>query len=1707
MFDFCFFSQPLFRMRIGSRSNQEEEEREKGTRRLLSFPPVGPLIHSLFSPSSQLTASSILYLFFFFCPVRWFILDRLADVLFNPRALLFLSPSQVEEKKKKKKKWKHHLCIRMMLPPSIDRSDFGAQRLRELEEQQMNLHFLCEAALREDDDEDGGEVHLPSPPMPRSRQPSTPKQTTRKYSPPAGDHPNRDLLTGEVESFSSSVSDEFFRKRAITPSPRNGMYGDGTVATPSPFHDESAPRQPSNTSHTATTSTRLHVDGTINEMGRTVDGTSRNSPSLRRSHQRPPPPPPPPLDDSDSSDGGAAEAPRYSGTAPPAPAGFNSTFQEAYRKYCVGEPLKIGAARHVSALSSLNHNTLETPRSCSALSATRSSVRQTVEAAYKKYLTPPSLDTSSVRPCAPRLSSDLDSQPKRAYNAAAAPPPPSVPSVTVPYQPSSRSASEQSDLSTYSKTAATIAKWRKVLYAGAGSHPQDTSETGLQSQWELPPGEPTQQLQPPLSPTDSRSISSVSAVVDGRRYTTAKGLMEREERKIRKYFNHNSARKEEEEWNLSNALSHVEHRRQHRLDPPLPSPASSRGSISPIHPYSDGGAPDGLVDDYTRPSQRGVPPLVDGDSEFFDADPVRSLLLHPRHSGGIPPPSPSSQASSQLYPCAGETTGELVSRENEEALQLEVQKTREKAEALARHLVKALEEKRKLQEDLAQMELQMSGGSGHLVVTEVDDPPATAGVQAALRTKERELTIYEEEIERLNGLVKQQQQQLQHHAAPTVVLAAQAAAAAEVDAAINEVGVAHLSQRRAEERAEKLATELESAVNVIYTLDGRVAELQKAAMAQQVAEMRASAFASASVDRDQQNNVGPVREGAEKEALVELIRRAEGLLHQSDAASRYTAKHLASLQRTCQELRRQLQEKGGEVEELQDQCNALRRDKNVLRLYGAQWLQQLQDVQADAEVIADIVRTSKKDAESIVIGSLTADSLLATSLSTLEDVTPIRDHASSSRHFAELVMRDMHAVARYLAALRRMNIGDREGYAMLERLASGRQLLLGDEDDDDEPTLLAAPAREVIQQKRQFVLDAVEEALRAQREENALREHRGEGTHSGAAQLQLQLDTETEAEELIVSNPPSVRESSPLPVHESVARAAPFPHTSSTSDTHSRERSTTARPDAVSHMRRPMASLEQDEGRLGCHRSPSRSAAQPKGASTPSKRRHRDDDDEPTLPFFGAGPGARSSAAPTPVNATLPPEEAPAPTAAGPRGGSEAVPSPPQTPSAVIVSVTSPSTSAALPTAALPTDEQPRASPFSTPSRSDLPATRAGPGGSVGPSASSAGLPQLQRSSTLTPSRIEGSTPPSPSMRRTPLKSNAGMMATAQPLEPQHRSEPAPMRSSSGGAPQRPLSPVPATQPAMTPSRDDLSPPAPESVDSTPIARLSGASLATATPVSGSAITAVAPPSTGVAPSAQSETLTQQPASVPDVVAPGPATPTSMPATLRRRLDEPAKPAVTTLPEPACGNPFGEMSQPAEPPSAPGMAHKPDDLGHRRGGSARPASEAPTAPSQLPAPAPAAAAPVAVSNTIPLTSATPVGAASPPPPALSPPDTGAAAESLRLPPRPFTKPVQQQRVALKPRAVLREGNAADGQLTPANVSTDSAAAEALTLSPIVGQQNRSASALSINSMHQGDGSSLDSSIAAGAVHPTGGDAKRKEDVAKILERLRAAKKN
>lgn len=305
------------------------------------------------------------------------------------------------------------------------------------------------------------------------------------------------------------------------------------------------------------------------------------------------------------------------------------------------------------------------------------------------------------------------------------------------------------------------------------------------------------------------------------------------------------------------------------------------------------------------------------------------------------------------------------------------------------------------------------------------------------------------------------------------------------------------------------------------------------------------------------------------------------------------------------------------------------------------------------------------------------------------NVPVLREFNSTTRHFASVVIHDMKAVARYLSALQRMQIGEKEGYGMLERLANGKPLLLWEEeeeDQDDGPHLqfeerpasassivsqLAPPASFLIQQKKQFVLQAVEEALRVQKE--------GSGSPTPIRERLLEESSEeaveAEALEMGETSPPNAtRASSPNPTvvmdlkpfshphgeGEGGAAHPPLPSHRLFSDApgsesrerwseevperysiSSRERSTTAKPAESmdrprdgsaassmallasvmrkSHPPLPPSSVSTTTATAMVKvASPTEAATPPSSPAHSSKR--EEDFDEPSLPFFGNAP-------------------------------------------------------------------------------------------------------------------------------------------------------------------------------------------------------------------------------------------------------------------------------------------------------------------------------------------------------------------------------------------------------------------------------------------------------------------------------------------------------
>lgn len=987
-----------------------------------------------------------------------------------------------------------------MLPPSIDRSEFNSQT------------YLAEPVPRYDADyayrQSHSRVLSRSRPSAARASPSL-RAESRHISPPLPQ-----CESGEIHSYSPSPSHDSMRRRQHTPSPSYGIVApDGTVATPSPYSESSRLGSQLRSSEGRDTFEDFTHGTNLNHQG-----TSRPSPSVphRRGHL-----PPPPVEHTKlrRSPRRSLPPPQAEESAAPKP---EPTFEQMYRKYLMDPVEQAKRVGTVARQHPYDRSTalLAAPSSTSSVaSGARYGAKYVPGAASKRYLATPHSTSRTANACTPPQPSK---QTAPFYHS------------TPTSSASTRSVSEQSNYSNHSKAAAAISKWRKVLYAGP-SHVDPVTTGGAK---ELD-GEYRPELMSPCGQSaDSRSLSSASLGIN--RDNKAVALLENEERRAKRYFESDLRPKGDVdgagEWGVMSArelagrlreggkpvrgelTAAALHRNEQLAAPSLSTNArTNQGALGTSYWRQAADQP------HSQPAHAegsGSPRCVlDGldPNECFDDD-VPSLpcsRLSQRKNVNAPDLSvgmlgKAALGRSMVSPAPDsidEDNGALVVTPEAEALMLEVQQTREKAENLARHLVRTLEEKRQLQIALAQKE------------TEKTAAPLSDGLHAALRTKEKEMQIYEEEIDRLQGLLQQKQ--------ATLPAGMSAEAAAEAQKAVQQ---ALLSQRKAEERSTQLASELESAVGVICSLDGRVAELQKGVVANQLGEIKSR--------RSQER----CEEGVnDQQALIALIHQAESLLHASDANSSHTAVYLASLQSTCHDLRRQLEERGGVVDDLRRECTELHRDKEILRLYGAQWLQQLQDVKADAEVIAEIVRTAKSDAEQVVADSIHTDSVLTASAESMEaSITQtIQDYNASSRQFASIVIQDMKAVARYLSALRRMNIGEKEGFMMLERLASGKPLLLLEEDEDggEEPSLgtLAEPARELLEQKKQFVYDAVKEAI--------------------------QPSPKKTAEELVVLRPaPAVdpREASPAPVLQE--KANPSVSRPSGSVSLQRERSTTAKP-------------------------------------------------------------------------------------------------------------------------------------------------------------------------------------------------------------------------------------------------------------------------------------------------------------------------------------------------------------------------------------------------------------------------------------------------------------------------------------------------------------------------------------------------------------------
>ncbi|KAG5468560.1 hypothetical protein CUR178_01392 [Leishmania enriettii] len=456
-------------------------------------------------------------------------------------------------------------------------------------------------------------------------------------------------------------------------------------------------------------------------------------------------------------------------------------------------------------------------------------------------------------------------------------------------------------------------------------------------------------------------------------------------------------------------------------------------------------------------------------------------------------------------------------------LQQKCDEAQSKAEALARHLVKAINDRKMLQENVEQLEVLVEecnaevGRLQQIVEEQHQDSVTSLGVQAALRAKEREVAVYEEEIRRLNVVLnghltrkaaaERVAQENVHHG--MVVMGA------EVEEAMTEVGMAHLAQLEAEERASQLASELNTAVEQIQFLDERLAEMERAAAAARFERMPARISEEHSADLANSNAAATHLSAAAhfgmppdeetrhwppeaRRAIAQLIAQAEGLLLQNAEGERHASMRLQHMESTCSELQRHLRQRGEEAERVREACAQLRQEKSALQAVGNLWYQQLREVKEDAQLVSEMVRTAREDAEDVYLSSRVAEECAAAHRAAAVAASPLQplptpaptnpETLKKASQFAQQVMRDFHAVSRFLSSLRTMNIGDQNGYQILQAIASGRtpaEGLYATSDDAATPKRLrellspnaASEAKRRVQEKKARVLRAVEQAL------------------------------------------------------------------------------------------------------------------------------------------------------------------------------------------------------------------------------------------------------------------------------------------------------------------------------------------------------------------------------------------------------------------------------------------------------------------------------------------------------------------------------------------------------------------------------------------------------------------------------------------------------
>ncbi|RNF15326.1 uncharacterized protein Tco025E_05549 [Trypanosoma conorhini] len=384
-----------------------------------------------------------------------------------------------------------------------------------------------------------------------------------------------------------------------------------------------------------------------------------------------------------------------------------------------------------------------------------------------------------------------------------------------------------------------------------------------------------------------------------------------------------------------------------------------------------------------------------------------------------------------------------------------------KTETLARHLVKSMRDRTQLQTRVEELEASVARANykvQSLQRAAEEQNKVTCAVdvwRAAVHAKERELRICEEELCRLRGIVEERVMRsgkalLQHDAAVDL-----AQVKSDVEELLLEIASTHVLRREAEAHAERISDELEAAQSHIQLLDNRLAEAERTVASQRLQEMRdrflpdtdASQAASAlstlptfSMPPSEAVAAWPFEARRE---LARLAAYAEGLVAQHAESDRYAELRLSHARFEKEELGERCRVYESGVKQLEDETEALRRERVVWKLGEQRWRQQLLEVQEDAALVTELLQTAVANAERVL------ESVALTG------VDP--QVKTEVEMFVKGVMHDWDTVRRFTTALQRMQLCGSQ---------SQQQKEVG-----------KLPLSTATRTRREFVLQAVEAAM------------------------------------------------------------------------------------------------------------------------------------------------------------------------------------------------------------------------------------------------------------------------------------------------------------------------------------------------------------------------------------------------------------------------------------------------------------------------------------------------------------------------------------------------------------------------------------------------------------------------------------------------------